>query len=46
MNAAVTWSDLHGRINTNNDSGKYYNYYSDTAGTNKSAQNAPGYKAR
>lgn len=40
------WQDRHGRISTNNSSGVYYTYYSDTAGANRLSQQAPGYKAR
>lgn len=46
MGDTAHWSDLHGRISTNNSSGVYYNYYSDTAGANRLTQRSPGYKAR
>ena len=46
MDDEAIWLDLHGRINTNNSSGVYYNYYLDAAGAHNVAQRAPGYKAR
>lgn len=46
METEHRWQDVHGRIGTNNSSGVYYHYYSDTAGANRLNQQAPGYKAR
>ena len=39
------WPVALGRINTSNSAGVYYNNYSDTAGTNRISERAPGYKA-
>lgn len=45
MGAEHTWFDVHGRINTTNGAGVYYNYYLDAAGTNRVSANYAGYKA-
>ena len=45
MNANVHWFEAHGRITTANSSGVYYSYFSDTAGANRLALHAPGYRA-
>lgn len=39
------WFDVHGRINTSNDLGAYYNHYLDAAGASPETANYPGYKA-
>lgn len=45
MNADNIWSDVHGRINTSNGLGVYYNHYLGAAGTNRETGHYPGYKA-
>lgn len=45
MSADNVWVDVHGRINTANGLGVYYNHYLDVAGTTRETSNYPGYRA-
>jgi hypothetical protein len=45
MSTDSVWFDVHGRINTTNGLGVYYNHYLDAAGAHPQTANYPGYKA-
>ena len=46
MDEKTYWLDVHGRINTNNSAGVYYDYYTGTSTSSRINQLAPGYKAQ